>query len=110
MNRTIPNQGERAATRGIEVVIPEVEYCCMEAVRAILRADASAALGLILIARRLQGHLSDPYRSERLKLIEGRAYTQLEQPSDARASYQYLLNSTCGFFQTEAANYTKNGR
>src|SRR5437763_778298 len=33
--------------RGIELVVPEVEYCCMEAVRAMVRGEELTALGMV---------------------------------------------------------------
>ena len=37
--------------RGIELVVPEVEYCCMEAVKAIVRDDEPAALGMVSLPK-----------------------------------------------------------
>ena len=99
------NGGSAGATRGVELVVPEVEYCCMEAVRAMLRGDPVGALGQVSVSRKLQGGLHDPLREERLRLIEARAYVSIGAAEKARPLYQFLLNSTCLAFQSEASDF-----
>jgi hypothetical protein len=94
-----------AGSRAIELVIAEAEYCCIEAVRAMLRNDSEAALGLTSIARKIQGELRDPLREERLRIVEARAHLALGETGKARAAYQPLLNSTCDVFCHEATNF-----
>jgi len=94
-----------AGSRAIELVIAEAEYCCIEAVRAMLRNDSEAALGRASVARKIQGELRDPLREERLRIIEARAHVALGEAGKARAAYQPLLNSTCEVFRHEATNF-----
>src|SRR4029077_11198542 len=70
--------------RGIELVVPEVEYCCMESVRAMIRHDESSAVGMVSLSRKLSGHLIDPHREDRLKLIEARAHSATPRLDKAR--------------------------
>lgn len=93
--------------RAIELVIAEAEYCCIEAVRAMLRNDPETALGLTSIARKVQGELQDPLREERLRIIEARAHVALAAAPKARALYQRLLNSMCESFRNEAVNFLR---
>ena len=91
--------------RGIELVVPEVEFCCMEAVRAIVRDDPTAALGLVSVSRKLHGRLPDPQREDRLRLIEARANVKIGDVEKARVVYQFLVTSPCSLFQDEASNF-----
>lgn len=100
-------QTDSAASRAIELIIAEAEYCCIEAVRAMLRNDPEAALGLASVARKIQGQLRDPQREERLKVIEARAHVALGESGKARAAYQPLLNSTSEVFRHEATNFLR---
>ena len=88
--------------RGIELVVPEVEYCCMESVRAMIRHDESSAVGMVSLSRKLSGHLIDPHRENRLKLIEARAHAATGELDKARAAYRDLITSPCALFQAEA--------
>jgi hypothetical protein len=97
----------RRAKRGIELVVPEVEYCCMEAVRAMVRDDEPAALGMASLSRKLSGNLIDGQREDRLRLIEARAYAEMGELSKARAGYQSLATSPCSLFQAEAVAFLK---
>lgn len=102
----VPTNGSTAVgTRGIELVVPEVEYCCMEAARAMVRNDPSAALGLVSVSRKLRGRLPDPQREDRLRLIEARANVKVGDVEKARAVYQFLITSPCASFQNEASNF-----
>ncbi len=93
--------------REVELVVPEVEYSVMEAVRAMLRDDPSAALGMVMVSRKLQRPLPDPQREDRLKVIEGRAYRALGRRDQALAAYRSLLGSPCQSFQNEASEYLR---
>lgn len=94
-----------AEQRGIELVVPEVEYCCMEAARAMVRDDCAAALGMVSVSRKLRGNLPDPQREDRLRLIEARANIKMGNVKKARAVYQFLVTSPCSLFQDEASNF-----
>jgi hypothetical protein len=94
--------GSSGLRRGIELVVPEVEYCCMESVRAMIRHDESAAVGMVSLSRKLSGHLIDPHREDRLKLIEARAHSATAELDRARAAYRDLIISPCALFQAEA--------
>jgi hypothetical protein len=93
--------------RGFELVVPEVEFCCIEAIRAMLRGDFDAALGMVAVSRKLEGCLRDPQREERLTLIEARAYVEAQEQEKARNLYQLLVNSPCRLFQQEAREFLR---
>ena len=88
--------------RGIELVVPEVEYCCMQAARALVRGDEATALGMVSLSRKLGGDLIDGQREDRLRLIEARAHAEMGQVDKARATFRYLVTSPCSLFQAEA--------
>jgi hypothetical protein len=89
-------------SRPIELVVAEAEYWCIEAVRAMLRNEPEAALGLASVVRKVEAQLRDPLREERLRVIEARAHAALGELAKAQAAYQHLLNSTCSLFRNEA--------
>lgn len=91
--------------RGVELVVPEVEYSCMQAAHAMIRQDPQTAIGLVSVARKLSGRTADVYRSERLRVIEARAHMELGDDDKARALYQSLVNSPCPRFQAEASKF-----
>jgi len=95
--------------RAIELVVPEVEYCCMQAIRAMVQEDAPTALGMVNLSRKLSGTLIDHYRNDRLALVEARAHTEMGELSKARLLYQKLVNSPCPQFQAEATQFVNNG-
>jgi hypothetical protein len=95
--------GKGHLSRGIELVVPEVEYCCLEAVRAMLRQDYEAALGMVAISRKVPG-IQDAYREDRLRIIEARAHAHLRDQK-AGPIYRLLLNSPCKLFQIEASQF-----
>jgi hypothetical protein len=97
--------GSAGTKRGIELVVPEVEYCCMEAVRAMVRGEPEAALGMASVSRKLNGSIVDPQREERLRLVEARANVRLGETARARMAYQGLLSSPCLLFQKEASSF-----
>lgn len=99
--------GTKSAKRGIELVVPEVEYSCMEAVRAMVRDDQPAALGMASLSRKLSGNLIDGQREERLRLIEARAHAEMGDLNKARGGYQNLTTSPCSLFQAEAIAFLK---
>ena len=104
-NAVTANGSTTGTKRGIELVVPEVEFCCMEAVRAMVRDDPAAALGLVSVSRKLHGKLPDPQREDRLRLIEARANVKIGDVEKARAVYQFLVTSPCFLFQNEASNF-----
>lgn len=91
-----------APLRGVELVVPEVEYCCMEAVRAMTRDDPAAALGMVSVSRKLNSSLPDLQREDRLRLVEARANLKVGEVEKARAAYQFLITSSCSLFRHEA--------
>lgn len=106
--RTKGSHGEKnGELRGIELVVPEVEFCCIEAIRAMLRGDFDAALGMVAVSRKLEGRLRDPQREERLTLVEARAHVAAEEQEKARNFYQLLINSPCRLFHQEAREFLR---
>jgi hypothetical protein len=102
----IPKPGNEQS-RGVELIVPEVEFCCFEAIRAMSRGEAETALGLVAVSRKLKGNLDDPQREERLRLIEARAFASGGQSKKAYSVYQLLLFSPCAPFQDEARQYLR---
>jgi hypothetical protein len=94
--------GNSSLKRGIELVVPEVEYSCMEAVRAMVRGDEPTALGMVHLSRKLNGNLIDRQREDRLRFVEARAHAGMGALNKARDAYRSLINSPCPLFQTEA--------
>lgn len=84
-----------------------MEYCCMQAVDAMMRADESGALGMISLSRKLSGSLLDPQREDRLRLIEARAYARMGELNKAHTAYRNLITSPCPLFQGEAVAFLK---
>jgi hypothetical protein len=102
-NTSISQNAKGHLSRGIELVVPEVEYCCLEAVRAMLRQDYQGALGMVAVSRKVRG-VQDAYREDRLRIIEARAHAHLHDQK-AGAIYRLLLNSPCKLFQIEASQF-----
>jgi len=99
------DSGAKSLKRGIELVVPEVEFSCMEAVKAMVREDEAAALGMASLSRKLSGNLIDRQREDRLRLIEARAHYAMGDVKKARTSYQNLVISPCSLFQAEATAF-----
>ncbi len=101
------HSGNGSSKRGIELVVPEVEYSCMEAVRAMVRGDELTALGMVTLSRKLSGNLIDRQREDRLRLVEARAHAEIGELNKARDAYRGLINSPCALFQAEATTFLK---
>jgi hypothetical protein len=99
------HSADNSLKRGIELVVPDVEYCCMEAVRAMVRGDEPIALGMVALSRKLNSNLIDPQREDRLRLIEARAHAGIGELNKARDAYRSLINSPCPRFQDEATAF-----
>jgi len=101
------SSGNSSLKSRIELVVPQMEYCCMQAVDAMMRADESGALGMISLSRKLSGSLLDPQREDRLRLIEARAYARMGELNKAHTAYRNLITSPCPLFQGEAVAFLK---
>ncbi len=102
-NTSVATDGKSYLSHGIELVVPEVEYCCLQAVREMLRQDFEAALGMVTLSRKMRG-VKDACREDRLSIIEARAYAYMHDQK-AGAIYRLLLNSPCKLFHIEASQF-----